>query len=82
MLAIWTMIVILAYGILSGVIIVSTVVLLGQLDLLPNQEDLVGTTLLVWGTILLVYSFGLHTLTMFLIQPLINIGRRKINKIP
>ncbi|WP_288184162.1 hypothetical protein [uncultured Sporomusa sp.] len=82
MFTFWAMIVIAAYGILSGIIIISTIVFLGYLDLLPNPEDLVGKVLIIWGSILLVYSYALHTLTMFLLQPLINFTRKKVRELP
>ncbi|BBB92261.1 MAG TPA: hypothetical protein PKA28_17705 [Methylomusa anaerophila] len=82
MFTFWAMIVIAAYGILSGIIIISTIVVLGHFDLLPNQAELVGKALLIWGGILLVYSYVLHTLTMFMLQPLINFTRKKVRELP
>ncbi len=80
MLTLWTMVVILAYGIFSGVFIISTIVLLGHFGMLPNQDELVGKTLLFWGTVLLVYAYVFHKLTMVLTQPIIDFARKKIHK--
>lgn len=82
MLTLWSMMVIAAYGILSGIMIVSTIVVLGYFGLLPEQGELVGRTLIIWGSILLLYSYILHTVTMLLIEPLINFARQKIHKVP
>lgn len=82
MLTFWAIIVIAAYGILSGIIIITTIVVLGHFDLLPNQAELVGKVLLIWGSILFVYSYIMHTLTMFMLQPLINHARKKVREFP
>jgi len=80
MLIFWGMFVIVAYTILSGIIMIFTIASLDHFGLLPKQSELVGKVLLIWGSLLLVSSYTIHNFTMSMLQPLINHARKKVRE--
>lgn len=72
----------LVFGILSGILVILTILLLGDLGIMPNRDELVGKTLLFWGTILLLYAYIAYTVILFVIRLLIISILKKIHKAP